>query len=233
MHHLSNAAIQLQSAKCARFLTSKDGCVRSLATKKATNNFHPKRFSCFRKGLKSLQNHPLSLSRSLAQKTKFNLKEDQQQQLLNKLNSRKIQGCTSRLNNSAPDMWANCVRHLPSSQLSFIMNATNETLPSNANLVLWKKRTCDKCPLCQRRQAILHVLNNCEVLVRNEHYNTRHDAILHLLLKEAIKYLPQCSTFMPTTRIVHSFPYWYSYYCHNVLILLYGGRIPLKFILSS
>ena len=87
-------------------------------------------------------------------------------------------------------MWAKCVRPLPSSQLSFIMNATNETLPSNANLVLWKKRTCDKCPLCQRRQTILHVLNNCEVLVRNGHYNTRHDSILHLLLKEAIKYLP-------------------------------------------
>ena len=34
------------------------------------------------------------------------------------------------------------------------------------------------------------MLNNCEVLVRNGHYNTRHDAILHLLLKEAIKYLP-------------------------------------------
>ena len=66
------------------------------------------------------------------------------------------------------------------------MNATNETLPSNANLVLWKKRTCDKCPLCQRRQTILHVLKNCEVLVRN----VRHDAILHLLLKEAINYLP-------------------------------------------
>ena len=79
---------------------------------------------------------------------------------------------------------------LPDNQLSIVLNAVSDTLPSNANLVLWSKRSCDKCPLCHQRQTLLHVLNNCPVLLQCRHYNQRHDSVLSLLYNAVINHLP-------------------------------------------
>ena len=35
-------------------------------------------------------------------------------------------------------------------------------LPHNANLLLWRKRASDSCPLCGERQTLIHVLNSCQ-----------------------------------------------------------------------
>ena len=123
--------------------------------------------------------------------TKKQLNSEFQHQLLEKLQSRKVQGFTSRLTDTSPDMWSAVMYKLPSEQFSFALNAVSETLPTNANLLLWRKRDCDKCPLCSQRQTLLHVLNNCPVLLNKGLYTHRHDSILRILYNMARLKLPK------------------------------------------
>ena len=48
-----------------------------------------------------------------------------------------------------------------------------------------------KCPLCHQRQTLLHVLNNCSVLLQRGQYNQRHNSVLSLLYNAVINHLPQ------------------------------------------
>ena len=57
---------------------------------------------------------------------------------------------------ASPDdacLWSKVVQSLPAEQ----MNAAVDTLPHNANLHLWKKKS-DCCPLCRERQTLIHTL---------------------------------------------------------------------------
>ena len=122
--------------------------------------------------------------------TKSRLKEEHQEQLLARTKNLHVQGSIFRLENCSSDVWANVVSCLPGHQLSFVLNAISDTLPSNTNLVLWSKRSCDKCLLCHQRQTLFRVLNNCSVLLKCRHYNQRHDSVLSLLYNAAINHLP-------------------------------------------
>ena len=187
---LSTSSISLQSSKSARLLSSHDNCVRSLATSQAYNKSYSNRFSAFREAAKSLSETPGASAAKLSDITKSRLKEEHQKQLLARTKNLHVQGSIFRLENCSSDVWANVVSCLPGHQLSFVLNAVSDTLPSNANLVLWSKRSCDKCPLCHQRQTLLHVLNNCSVLLQCRHYNQRHDSVLSLLYNAAINHLP-------------------------------------------
>ena len=187
---MSTSSISLQSSKSARLLSSHDNCVRSLATSQAYNKSYSNRFSAFREAAKSLSETPGASAAKLSDITKSRLKEEHQKQLLARTKNLHVQGSIFRLENCSSDVWANVVSCLPGHQLSFVLNAVSDTLPSNANLVLWSKRSCDKCPLCHQRQTLLHVLNNCSVLLQCRHYNQRHDSVLSLLYNAAINHLP-------------------------------------------
>ena len=67
-----------------------------------------------------------------------------------------------------------------SAHLRFAVNAAQDTLPHNANLALWRKNSevSDKCKLCEERQTLAHVLNCCQVALKNCHYNECHDEVL-------------------------------------------------------
>ena len=57
---------------------------------------------------------------------------------------------------ASPDdacLWSKVVQSLPAEQT----NAAVDTLPHNANLHLWKKKS-DCCPLCRERQTLIHTL---------------------------------------------------------------------------
>ncbi len=56
-------------------------------------------------------------------------------------------------------LWVKAVQSLPAEQMRFALNAAVDTLPHNANLHLWKKRESGSCPLCGRRQTLIHALN--------------------------------------------------------------------------
>ena len=70
--------------------------------------------------------------------------------------------------------------------MQFIINASIDTLPTNANLKRWGKRSNAKCTQCKGRETIHHILNNCEPKL--DRYKWRHDNILHFITDLA-KYL--------------------------------------------
>ena len=83
---------------------------------------------------------------------------------------------------TSPELWARAVQDLPPEPLKFALNASLDTLPSNANLQMWGKKLNDICPLCQSaRQTLLHVLNNCPVAMEFRRYSSRHDAVLQVI----------------------------------------------------
>ena len=75
---------------------------------------------------------------------------------------------------------------LPPEVLSFSLNAAQDTLPRNANLALWRRSDglSDACKLCGIRQTLPHVLNQCPVSLHLRRYNTRHDAVLEVIVSD-------------------------------------------------
>ena len=70
---------------------------------------------------------------------------------------------------------------LPAGQLSFILRAASDTLPTPLNL---KYRLDAKCHLCSSNRATTaHILNGCPIAVEQGRYTWRHDSILLKLLK--------------------------------------------------
>jgi len=80
----------------------------------------------------------------------------------------------------AASTWSTAVQKLPPQLLKFSLNAVQDTLPHNANLVVWRRREglSSACKLCGKRQTLLHFLNNCPEALNMLHYNERHDADL-------------------------------------------------------
>ena len=80
---------------------------------------------------------------------------------------------------TSPELWVKAVQGLPSEPLKFALNASLNTLPTNANLHTWGKKTRDNCILCQEhRQSLLHILNTCQVAMGLRRYSERHDSVL-------------------------------------------------------
>ena len=78
---------------------------------------------------------------------------------------------------NAAALWSRCISKLPPEPLSFILNATVESLPTNANLFKWGKWPSPSCALCHgERQSLLHVLNACSTAMSLRRYSARHDA---------------------------------------------------------
>ncbi|GFR96524.1 reverse transcriptase [Elysia marginata] len=48
-------------------------------------------------------------------------------------------------------------------RISFLIRSVYDLLPSNANLVRWRKKDDPTCPLCHGRQTSEHVLSSCKV----------------------------------------------------------------------
>ena len=97
----------------------------------------------------------------------------------------------SKFEGSAAALWSRCVGQLPPEPLSFVLNATVELLPTNANLNKWGKRPSPSCALCQgEHQSLLHILNDCPTAMSLRRYSARHDDVLRVLLAFVGTYLP-------------------------------------------
>ena len=81
-------------------------------------------------------------------------------------------------------VWARIQQGLPSGQLSFILRAASDTLPTPMNLTRWRYKSDPKCPLCGSLQATtLHILNACPSALSQGCYTWRHDSVLqHILI---------------------------------------------------
>ena len=75
--------------------------------------------------------------------------------------------------------WRSLIYNLPRGVLQFAVNASIDTLATNANLKRWGKRSNAKCGLCGQRETLHHVLNNCEHML--DRYLWRHNSVISYL----------------------------------------------------
>ena len=80
--------------------------------------------------------------------------------------------------------WKSILYHLPRNVLQFLVNSSIDTLPTNANLVRWNKRTSPKCNICPNKETLLHTLNNCKTMLDQGRYTWRHDSILSAIFEK-------------------------------------------------
>ena len=73
---------------------------------------------------------------------------------------------------------------LPHGQLSWLMRACTDCLPSYANLRRWGKVLSDKCALCNKRETMRHALSNCDTALNQGRLTFRHDSILLHIVKQ-------------------------------------------------
>ena len=114
---------------------------------------------------------------------------DQRHQTLCRLPS---QGEMARAwDESSPAVWVMATQNLPPEPLKFILNAAQNTLPSNSNLHLWGRKISATCPLCRgSRQTLEHVLNNCPKALELRRYSKRHDEVLGVVGEFIQSHLP-------------------------------------------
>ena len=78
--------------------------------------------------------------------------------------------------------WKSIIYNLPKRVLSFVVNASIDSLPSYSNLHTWGKRMTDKCIFCPTTTGTLHhILSNCPTFLNR--YEWRHNNILKYMLK--------------------------------------------------
>ena len=97
----------------------------------------------------------------------------------------------SKFEGIAAALWSKCVGRFPPEPLSFVLNATVESLPTNTNLFKWGKRPSPSCPLCLgEHQSLLHSLNNCPTAMTLRRYSARHNEVLQVLSSFVSTHLP-------------------------------------------
>ena len=81
-------------------------------------------------------------------------------------------------------VWSRIMFGLPAGQLSFLIRAGIDVLPSPANLQRWNIQPDSTCSLCNSRPCtVSHILNGCPTALNQGRYTWRHDSVLSHLLK--------------------------------------------------
>ena len=80
-------------------------------------------------------------------------------------------------------VWNRIMQGLPAGQLSFLLRAASDTLPTPHNLKHWRFSVDGSCPLCSSPPpTTLHILNGCPLALSQGRYTWRHDSVLVKLL---------------------------------------------------
>ena len=206
---LSTLHKKLQVSRQCQLLMSRDGCVRFLADRnlKQELGVGRKKFRPATLARDIISTNPAGNRKSLSRAAKKMVKEDDNSALLENLQRLEQQGQMSRCTDTrcAP-VWAGVVRELPDQIMKFSINAAVDSLPHNANLHRWKRKSDSTCPLCNCHQSLLHVLNNCAVARDLRRYNVRHDAVLQEIVKAVVPYLPPTSSWTVDISDNYCFP---------------------------
>ena len=200
---------KLQVSLQCQLLTSYDSCVRFLADRKLKYelNLTRKKFRPAMEARDAMKLNPGGSRKSLMKTAKGAVLEESNSSRLDYLHSLDKQGQMSRCTppRSAP-IWAQAVQMLPENQMKFAINAAVDVLPHNSNLHRWKKKGNPLCPLCQEKQTLLHVLNNCRVARDARRYNMRHDSVLSAIMETVSLHLPDTSTLTADLSTNYNFP---------------------------
>ncbi|XP_065903961.1 uncharacterized protein [Dysidea avara] len=80
-------------------------------------------------------------------------------------------------------LWKRLMYGFPEKQLSFLLHAGCDTLPTPMNLAMRNIITSPKCDLCQAPQPTTnHILTGCPVALDQGMYTWRHDSVLQVLI---------------------------------------------------
>ena len=95
--------------------------------------------------------------------------------------------------------WNRLLKGFHPDQLSFLLRAASDTLPTAVNLQRWSILCEVKCLLCDsRRPTTAHVLSSCPAALNQQRYTYRHDQVLRVLatkLSEAFADIPFVKVF--------------------------------------
>ena len=81
-------------------------------------------------------------------------------------------------------VWNRIISGLHSGQLSFMLRASVDCLPTPLNLRRWKYITDPKCKLCSLpTPTTLHILSNCQTALDQGKYTWRHDSVLKQIVQ--------------------------------------------------
>ena len=93
-------------------------------------------------------------------------------------------------------LWKRIMDGLPSGQLSFMLRAGSDTLPTPMNLQRYKIQVSSHCKLCQRPQATTgHILSACPEALEQGRYTWRHDSVLLCLTRSLERALPHVQVY--------------------------------------
>ena len=89
-------------------------------------------------------------------------------------------------------VWNRIQAGLPAGQLSFLLRAGSDTLPTPLNLKRWRMRIDSRCALCSHHLPTTHhILSACPIALEQGRYTWRHDSTLNLLVKGLRTALPE------------------------------------------
>ena len=74
--------------------------------------------------------------------------------------------------------WFSALDSLPKNVCNFCIRYMNNTLATNKNLLLWKKKHTSQCFACSNEQTLGHDVRGCSSDLREGRFNWRHDSIL-------------------------------------------------------
>ena len=149
--------------------------------------------------LKAQDEFPRLRGKRLVDAAKKIVNSDHEKAVLDFLAGKSVQGKFSDIVKlQAEDPFYHSIMYdLPHKQLSWLMRACVDVLPSYANLRRWNKVLSDKCALCGERETMRHVLTHCPVAVNQLRLNLRHDSILLHIVKQI-----HASNSQPGKRII-------------------------------
>ena len=75
-------------------------------------------------------------------------------------------------------------------QLSSLMRADSDTIPTPLNLRKWIIQVDPKCCVCENQPTVHHTLSNCPTALTQGRYTWRHDSALQSLTYGLKKSLP-------------------------------------------
>ena len=99
--------------------------------------------------------------------------------------------------------WHRLLSSLHPGQLSFLLRAASDTLPTVMNLQRWKIQCSAKCILCDSSHpTTAHVLSGCPTALSQDRYTYRHD----LVLQSLVTYFVKMFTNLPFIRVYADLP---------------------------
>ena len=115
---------------------------------------------------------------------------------------------------SEDQLWNRLLTGMPAGQLSFVLRASTECLPSPSTLVRWGYSSplnslSRKCPLCSYNTCTAHhVLSSCPSALSDGQYTWRHDRVLAKLFQFVRDHNPAATVFadIPSLRACESPP---------------------------